>query len=215
MIRPATILWAALAAIVGTGLFMLKYEVQAQEQRLAGLRKDIVETQVSIHVLKAEWSYLNDPSRLREQAERYLGFHSIRPEQIATIGSIPLAEPPAGEQAPVAAGQPAPQPAPTAATPLGPADEHAVAKPPAKRLPAHESPPVKPARHMTAARSPSAKPAVVASVKPRPTAMPSATALSRQASLLPAEPAPPAADVMVIKSPALVEPEMASTRARP
>ena len=146
MIRAATVLWALLAALVGTGLFMLKYEVQAQEQRLANLRKDIVETQDSIHVLKAEWSYLNDPSRLREQAERYLGFHPIKPEQIATIANLPMAEPPAAEQAPLTAGRPEPQPAPAAAAPQRPADEHGVTKAPAKRPRAPDSLPVKPGR---------------------------------------------------------------------
>ena len=79
MMRAATILWAALAAVAGTGLFMLKYEVQAQEQRLAGLHKDIMEAQEQIHVLKAEWSYLNEPARLREQTERHLGLHPLKP----------------------------------------------------------------------------------------------------------------------------------------
>ena len=68
MMRGATIVWAVLATVAGTGLFLLKYQVQAQEQRLSGLHKQINGDQEAIHVLKAEWSYLNDPGRLREQA---------------------------------------------------------------------------------------------------------------------------------------------------
>ena len=93
MMRVATLLWAVLAAVAGTGLFMLKYEVQAQEQRLADLHKDIVETEESIHVLKAEWSYLNEPMRLREETERNLGMHPLKPGQIASIDSIAMAGP--------------------------------------------------------------------------------------------------------------------------
>ena len=104
MMRGATILWAVLAVIAGTSVFLLKYEVQTQEERLRELRKDVVEAEESIHVLKAEWSYLNEPLRLREQAERHLGLKPIQPKQIATIGSLPMANPVAGVVAEAPAG---------------------------------------------------------------------------------------------------------------
>lgn len=90
MMRAATLLWAMMAAIAGTGLFLLKYQVQAEERHLRELRKDIAGSQQAIHVLKAEWSYLNDPARLREQAERHLDMRPMRANQIVTIESIPL-----------------------------------------------------------------------------------------------------------------------------
>jgi hypothetical protein len=88
--RAATFLWALLAIIAGAGLFLLKYQVQAEERHLVEVRKDIVGTQQSIHVLKAEWSYLNDPVRLREQAERHLAMHPMRANQMVTIDTIPM-----------------------------------------------------------------------------------------------------------------------------
>lgn len=90
MMRAATFLWALLATIAGAGLFLLKYQVQAEERHLKEVRKDIVGTEQSIHVLKAEWSYLNDPVRLREQAERHLAMHPMRANQMVTIDSIPM-----------------------------------------------------------------------------------------------------------------------------
>ena len=90
MMRAATFLWALLATIAGAGLFLLKYQVQAEERHLKEVRKDIVGTEQSIHVLKAEWSYLNDPVRLREQAEHHLGMHPMRANQIVSIGQVPL-----------------------------------------------------------------------------------------------------------------------------
>jgi len=90
MMRAATLLWALLATIAGTGLFLLKYQVQAEERHLRELRKDIAGTEQSIHVLKAEWSYLNDPLRLRELAERHLAMHPMRANQMVAIDSIPL-----------------------------------------------------------------------------------------------------------------------------
>jgi len=90
MMRAATLLWAVLAATAGTGLFLLKYQVQAEERHLRELRKDIAGTEQSIHVLKAEWSYLNDPLRLREQAERHLAMRPMRANQMVSVESIPL-----------------------------------------------------------------------------------------------------------------------------
>ena len=90
MMRAATFLWALLATIAGAGLFLLKYQVQAEERHLREVRKDIVGTEQSIHVLKAEWSYLNDPLRLREQAERHLAMHPMRANQMVTIESVPM-----------------------------------------------------------------------------------------------------------------------------
>jgi hypothetical protein len=90
MMRAATFLWALLATIAGAGLFLLKYQVQAEERHLREVRKDIVGTEQSIHVLKAEWSYLNDPLRLREQAERHLAMRPMRANQMVAIDSIPM-----------------------------------------------------------------------------------------------------------------------------
>lgn len=149
MMRGATILWAALATVAGTGLFMLKYEVQTQEQRLTGLRKEIVETQESIHVLNAEWSYLNDPIRLRDQAERHLGLHPMKPSQIVTLDNVPMAEPRA-----VAAAPEATMPSEVAAAPGPPPAKPAVvakAVPPAK--PAVMAKAVPPAKPVTVAKA--------------------------------------------------------------
>ncbi len=93
MRHGATILWAMLATVAATGLFLLKYQVQAEEQRLHHLQKQIVQTKGEIHILQAEWSYLNEPTRLRELAELDLKLEPIKPIQIATIDSFPLVGP--------------------------------------------------------------------------------------------------------------------------
>ncbi len=87
-------LWVALPIVAGSCVYLLKMQVEAQEQRLGALRKDIATTESEIHVLNAEWSYLNDPIRLRDEAERHLGLRPVRPEQVGTIASIPLADAP-------------------------------------------------------------------------------------------------------------------------
>lgn len=90
MIRASAILWGMLALGVGTGLFVLKFEVQALEDKLTRLNAEIRRDRAAVHVLEAEWSYLNDPARLRSQAERLLGMAPFAPSQVNTIAQLPL-----------------------------------------------------------------------------------------------------------------------------
>jgi cell division protein FtsL len=117
-----TILWTALAACIGIGLFFVKHEVKDQERRLHALNTEIHRNQETIHVLRAEWSFLNDPGRLRAQAEKHLGMHPVKPTEVATLDSVlrdgmpsatmlavaPLRQP--GNPKPVPAARPASPP---------------------------------------------------------------------------------------------------------
>ncbi len=102
--------WVILPIIAGAGLYFLKMRVESQEQRLVSIQKQIVETRESIHVLKAEWSYLNDPVRLREQAERLLSMKPVTPRQIISFDQIPMPDA-APAPGPVASIAPTPDPA--------------------------------------------------------------------------------------------------------
>lgn len=117
MMKGTTFVWAGLAVVAAGALFLLKFEVQAQEQRLNSLRKEIVATRENIHVLKAEWSYLNDPQRLREQAERHLGMRLLTPDQIGDIAALPPAQPKDRMLAEMNDAPATPAPARTAAAP--------------------------------------------------------------------------------------------------
>jgi cell division protein FtsL len=84
----STVLWACLIACIGTGLFFIKHEVKDQEHRLAALAGEIHRNQETIHVLRAEWSYLNDPARLRALSEKHLGMRPVTPNQVATLDQV-------------------------------------------------------------------------------------------------------------------------------
>lgn len=84
-----TILWTLLAVSVGVVLFVVKYEVKDLEHRLAGLNAEIHRNQETIHILRAEWSYLNDPVRLRTLSEKHLGMKPVTPTQVATLDTLP------------------------------------------------------------------------------------------------------------------------------
>lgn len=89
MIRIMVVLWTVLAAGVGVGLFLLKHEVQALEEELVRLNRAIRLTQENIHVLRAEWSFLNDPTRLHRLAEEHLGMTVLKPEQMVMTVALP------------------------------------------------------------------------------------------------------------------------------
>jgi len=107
MIRPGTILWALCVVLVSYALFQMKYEVMRQETRLAALDKQITESREAVRVLNAEWSYLNQPSRLDELRKRYLTLVPIGTAQLGSIAAIPLRD----------GSAPAPAPASPAALP--------------------------------------------------------------------------------------------------
>jgi len=88
MIRHTTLLFVLLACALSLALFSVKYQVQDLEGELSGLERSIAGERQAIHVLKAEWSHLNDPSRLDGLAREYLGMKPVAPEQVATFESL-------------------------------------------------------------------------------------------------------------------------------
>ena len=83
--RQSTLVLILLTVAIGVGLFLVKYRVQGLEGELNNLNRDIASGRERIHVLKAEWSHLNQPARLRDLAERYLGLGVVEPDQIGTL----------------------------------------------------------------------------------------------------------------------------------
>ncbi|OJW50360.1 MAG: hypothetical protein BGO67_00350 [Alphaproteobacteria bacterium 41-28] len=74
-----------LALFVGFILFKVKYEVVAVEQKLALTLQQIKREKETIHILKAEWSHLNEPQRLQKLAEKFLDIKAMKTDQIMAI----------------------------------------------------------------------------------------------------------------------------------
>lgn len=89
MIRVSVLVWTVILAFLGVGLFQVKYNVQAKERELRELRRQIEANLTSIHVLEAEWSYLNDPLRLADLARRHTDLLPTTPGQIGDISALP------------------------------------------------------------------------------------------------------------------------------
>lgn len=86
----STIVWIVLVGAMASGLFQLKYAVQAREDELAQLNRDLIASEQAVHVLRAEWSYLNRPARLAGLAARYLELAPLAPEQVGTPETLLL-----------------------------------------------------------------------------------------------------------------------------
>lgn len=90
MNRPALILWIGLPAIVTIALLLVSYQVKGLESELAELERAALTQQEKIHVLNAEWSFLNRPERLARLAKRYLDLAPVAPKQLITFSYEPL-----------------------------------------------------------------------------------------------------------------------------
>jgi hypothetical protein len=160
MIRRSTGLSLALALAIGAGLFQLKHEVQLLEERLAEVNRSILADQEAVHVLEAEWTYLNRPWRLEALAKRHLELAPLTAAQVVTFDQLPSRVEPVISDAtnPTAAGganhkeetavlpngAPVPEPAPKPEP--GYAREPASAPAPALPAPRVAPAPTRPAR---------------------------------------------------------------------
>lgn len=89
MSRLVFLLFLLAAIGVAGALFQVKYEVQDLERELAEVNSQILADQEAVHVLKAEWSYLNQPARIAALASRHLEFGPMKLEQVTRIAALP------------------------------------------------------------------------------------------------------------------------------
>ncbi len=75
---------------IGVLLFNVKYKVVGLEQELSSVKRDINHSRQSIHILKAEWEHLNNPTRLQKLAQKYLNLISLDQRHYLTLSQIPF-----------------------------------------------------------------------------------------------------------------------------
>lgn len=89
MIRRQTLLWMFLAAMTGVMTYVVKQCVLAVEKDLRRAESDVYRLQESLHILRAEWAYLNDPVRLQQLVESHLNHGSPTLYQLADLQDLP------------------------------------------------------------------------------------------------------------------------------
>lgn len=76
--------------LLGFGILVMKNQVQGLEKQLVQINKSIQTDIKTIHVLKAEWSHLNNPNRLKKLAEKHISLNPIQAEQIINLSALPF-----------------------------------------------------------------------------------------------------------------------------
>jgi hypothetical protein len=87
------LLAGVLVVVAASWTYNVNYQVQAAEDRVASLQRQINRERSKIAVLGAEWAYLNRPERLRALAETYydkLRLMPIDASHFAAIDDVPL-----------------------------------------------------------------------------------------------------------------------------
>ena len=86
----AVCLFCTLTIFVAFLTFVMKNYVEDLEKELTQINAQINDDVKSIHILKAEWSHLNNPERLRNLASKHIDLEPVKAEQIINYASLPF-----------------------------------------------------------------------------------------------------------------------------
>ena len=96
MTRLVFLGWLVLGGCLATFGFHVSDDVVNLEKELRAVERAILEEQRAIHVMTAEWSYLNRPARIAELAERHLSLAPIDARNMVTFEDLPNRAPAPG-----------------------------------------------------------------------------------------------------------------------
>ena len=86
--RITTVIWMASIAIAAFGLYIVKYTVADLKREVDLVEAQVKQERESLHLLNAEWAYLNRPERLRSLADAHLNVAPVQVQQIQPIQSL-------------------------------------------------------------------------------------------------------------------------------
>ena len=76
-------------AIASLGLLSAKYQVKELKSELDAARTEVAKGNAQIHMLEAEWAYLNRPENLSILVSQHLpNFDAVKPSQVASLRFI-------------------------------------------------------------------------------------------------------------------------------
>lgn len=70
------------------GIYQVKYEARALDERIAVLDKEIEKERDALAVARAEWSLLNRPERIERLAKKYLELAPAQPDQLVVLDEV-------------------------------------------------------------------------------------------------------------------------------
>lgn len=81
--------WMFVVTCAALAVFYVSQTVVRLERELAQQQRTILQHQEAIHVLEAEWSYLNRPERISLLAERFLALAPLSADHVVSIKDLP------------------------------------------------------------------------------------------------------------------------------
>ena len=78
-------------AVLAIGVYLVKYSVQDVQSNVVTLKTQLASEKESLHLLNAEWAYLNRPDRLRQLADRHLDLIPLDSRRIENVSVLPVA----------------------------------------------------------------------------------------------------------------------------
>lgn len=93
MSRYTNVILAIGVLAAAAAVYDMKHDAERSAEHVAALQRQIQEERSQLQLLRAEWSLLNDPSRLQRLVERYNEHLQLQPlsvEQITRIEDVPV-----------------------------------------------------------------------------------------------------------------------------
>ncbi len=85
MKKLSRLVWLVMIAVSIVGLFQVKHAVYNLKRDIEEASRQLDAERESINVLRAEWSYLTQPDRLRTLAQQHLGLQSVALAQVIPL----------------------------------------------------------------------------------------------------------------------------------
>ena len=89
MIRVFGPILIALIAVLSFGLHSVKIDAKRSAEELIEVQREIRAEQQALQILSAEWSHLNQPSKLQQMSARHLKLDRVRTTQIVALDDLP------------------------------------------------------------------------------------------------------------------------------
>jgi len=89
MIRILNTVSFMMSVVLAVLLYSVKYDSQVEIGRIKTLKVEIRQEAETINILRAEWSHLNQPDRIKRLAELYTKLMPLNANQIVTLNNLP------------------------------------------------------------------------------------------------------------------------------
>jgi hypothetical protein len=90
MLKLNIIVGMIVLAGVAFGVYHIEARVEGLRAQLKSVNAQIVKDKEAIHILEAEWSYLNQPQRLSELSTKLLKYKNMDSARILRVSDIPM-----------------------------------------------------------------------------------------------------------------------------